>query len=163
MPRNDLKDVINVSMAFPIINGPHKFNRKFWIDGGATDNIPVLPLTYYDCDMVIILHCYPKYYPPEDLYNKLKPGTIVIDIDVTLDLPKDVTSFSLNKNDFNLMIKIGEKINNRYRLVSRIAQGGMAEVYEAIDLENKKISIKESYYILIKSIEYANTQTYNHY
>ncbi len=36
------------------------------------------------------------------------------------------------------MIKIGEKINNRYRLVSRIAQGGMAEVYEAINLDNKK-------------------------
>ncbi|MCQ2796270.1 MAG: serine/threonine protein kinase [Bacilli bacterium] len=36
------------------------------------------------------------------------------------------------------MIKIGEKINNRFRLVSRIAQGGMAEVYEAIDLQTKK-------------------------
>ncbi|MCQ2787221.1 MAG: protein kinase, partial [Bacilli bacterium] len=36
------------------------------------------------------------------------------------------------------MIKIGEKINNRYRLVSRIAQGGMAEVYEAVDLQSKK-------------------------
>ena len=36
------------------------------------------------------------------------------------------------------MIKIGEKINSRFRLVSRIAQGGMAEVYEAVDLENKK-------------------------
>ena len=36
------------------------------------------------------------------------------------------------------MIKIGDKINNRYRLVSRIAQGGMAEVYEAIDLETKR-------------------------
>lgn len=36
------------------------------------------------------------------------------------------------------MIEIGAKINDRYRIVSRLAQGGMAEVYEAVDLTDKK-------------------------
>lgn len=35
-------------------------------------------------------------------------------------------------------IDIGLKINNRYRLVSRVAQGGTAEVYEAYDIVNKR-------------------------
>lgn len=37
------------------------------------------------------------------------------------------------------MIKIGDKIDGRYRIVSRIATGGMADVYEANDLILKRI------------------------
>ena len=37
------------------------------------------------------------------------------------------------------MIKIGDKIDDRYRIVSRIATGGMADVYEANDLISKRI------------------------
>ncbi|MCQ2742965.1 MAG: protein kinase [Bacilli bacterium] len=37
------------------------------------------------------------------------------------------------------MIKIGDKIDDRYRIVSRIAHGGMADVYEANDLINHKV------------------------
>ena len=37
------------------------------------------------------------------------------------------------------MIKIGDKIDDRYKIVSRIATGGMADVYEANDLIGKKI------------------------
>lgn len=37
-----------------------------------------------------------------------------------------------------IMINIGDKINNRYRLVSRVAQGGMAEIYEAHDSVGKR-------------------------
>ena len=41
------------------------------------------------------------------------------------------------------MIKIGDKIDDRYRIVSRIATGGMADVYEANDLISRRIvSIK---------------------
>lgn len=128
MPRSDIKDAINLSMGFPIINGPHKFNRKLWIDGGATDNIPVLPVTYFDCDMVIILHCYPKYYPPIDLYRKLKPGTVIVDIDITLELPKSITSFSLAKEDFIEMISIA----------SREGKIFADEVFSDMDMDNVK-------------------------
>ncbi len=104
MPREDIKSALKMSMSFPIINGPLKFNKHYWIDGGATDNFPVAPTTYYDPDMVIIFHCYPKYYPPAGIFDKLKPGAIVIDIDVTLSLPKKVTSFALSKDKFQSMI-----------------------------------------------------------
>ena len=41
------------------------------------------------------------------------------------------------------MIKIGDKIDDRYRILSRIATGGMSDVYEANDLVTKRIvSIK---------------------
>ena len=108
MSRADMKSAINVSMSFPIINGPLRFNHSLYIDGGATDNVPVYPMNYFDVDMIIILHCYPKYYPPEILY-KLKPNTIIVDVDVTLGLDKAVTSFSLAKSDFIYMIEEGQK------------------------------------------------------
>lgn len=114
MPREDIKTVVNVSMSFPLINGPLRFLRHFWIDGGATDNVPVLPVTYFDPDMVIILHCYPKYYPPQDLYTKLREESVVIDVDVTLNLPKTTTSFSLQKTDFRNMIKIAEQDGKKF-------------------------------------------------
>lgn len=37
------------------------------------------------------------------------------------------------------MIKIGDKIDDRYRITSRIATGGMADVYEAHDLVGRRI------------------------
>lgn len=41
------------------------------------------------------------------------------------------------------MIEIGEKIDNRYRITSRIAHGGMADVYEARDiLTRNDVAIK---------------------
>ena len=41
------------------------------------------------------------------------------------------------------MIKIGDKIDGRYRIVSRVATGGMADVYEANDTVTRKVvSIK---------------------
>lgn len=41
------------------------------------------------------------------------------------------------------MIKVGDKIENRYRIVARIAHGGMADVYEAVDLlTHKSVSLK---------------------
>ena len=107
MPRADIKKAINVAMSYPFINGPLSFNHHIWIDGGATDNVPVYPVTYYEPEMIIIFHNYPKYYPPEELYDLIKPGTIVIDVDVTLKLSKEFTSFSLSKNAFLEMIEVG--------------------------------------------------------
>lgn len=114
MPREDIKACVNLSMSFPIINGPLRFKHQLWIDGGATDNVPVLPVTFFDPDMVIIMHCYPKYYPPADLYSKLRKEAIVVDVDVTLELPKSITSFSLSKTDFKDMIRISGEEGKRF-------------------------------------------------
>ena len=114
MPRYDIKKAINTTMSYPFINGPMRFNHHLWIDGGATDNVPILPTLYYDPEMIIIFHNYPKYYPPEELYELIKPGTIVIDVDVTLELSKDFTSFSLSKTAFNEMIQVGTKSGKEF-------------------------------------------------
>ena len=37
------------------------------------------------------------------------------------------------------MIKIGDRIDNRYRITGRIGTGGMAEVFFAFDFVAKKI------------------------
>ena len=109
MPRKDLKQAINASMGLPIFNGPLRFNKHICIDGGATDNIPVLPATYFDPDMIIIMHCFSRYYPPQWLYEKVKPGTIIIDFDISLNFPKDFSPFSFSKTDFEYFIEQGTK------------------------------------------------------
>lgn len=107
MTRSEVKNVISISMSFPFINGPRRSKQgKLFLDGGATDNVPVYPLIYEDLDMIIILHCFPKYRPPLDI---IKPGTVWIDVDTTLSLPNYVTSFSLAKDAFNQMADMGEK------------------------------------------------------
>ena len=109
MPRKDLKQAINASMGLPIFNGPLRFNKHICVDGGATDNIPVLPATYFDPDMIIIMHCFSHYYPPQWLYESVKPGTIIIDFDISLNFPKDFSPFSFSKTDFEYFIEQGTK------------------------------------------------------
>ena len=108
MPRKDLKTCINASMGFPILNGPIRFNGHFYLDGGATDNVPVWPVTYFDPDVVIILHCYSRYFPPEYLFEKLRKDCIVIDIDVTLHFPEGFRPFNFAKTDFEMMTDCGK-------------------------------------------------------
>ncbi|MFA5283535.1 MAG: patatin-like phospholipase family protein [Bacilli bacterium] len=103
MNRSETKSALNISMSFPLINGPRKSKGgMFFIDGGATDNVPVYPMQYFDLDMIIIFHCYPKYRPPRDI---IKSGVIVIDVDVTLSLDKRITSFSFSREAFAEMIE----------------------------------------------------------
>ena len=41
------------------------------------------------------------------------------------------------------MIRVGDRIDGRYRVVSRIARGGMADVYEAVDVfTHRPVSLK---------------------
>ena len=42
------------------------------------------------------------------------------------------------------MIKIGDRIDSRYRVTSRIASGGMADIYEANDLIYRRIVSNET-------------------
>ncbi|MCQ2794689.1 MAG: patatin-like phospholipase family protein [Bacilli bacterium] len=111
MKRNDAKKVLNCSSAFPLINGPQRFNYTTYIDGGSTDNVPIYPLKYFNLDMVIILHCYNRYYPPLDLFNK---NTIVIDSDVTLNLNDEKTPFSFTRADMIEMINAGKRSGQQF-------------------------------------------------
>ena len=105
MKRNDIKKVLNCSSAFPILNGPQRFNYKTYIDGGSTDNVPTYPLKYFDLDMIIILHCYNRYYPPFELFSD---NRVIVDADVTLNLA-DKTPFAFTRQDMVDMINEGKK------------------------------------------------------
>ena len=107
MPRKDLKACINASMALPIVNGPLRFSKHLCLDGGATDNIPIYPATYYDPDMVIIIHCFSRFYPPEWMYEQFKEGTIIVDLDISLNFPDRFSPFSFSKTDFEYLTEQG--------------------------------------------------------
>lgn len=109
MPRKDLKACINASMALPIINGPLVFSKRLCIDGGATDNIPIYPATYYDPDMVIIIHCFSRFYPPEWVYEEFRKDTVIVDLDISLNFPDRFSPFSFSKTDFEYLTSQGKQ------------------------------------------------------
>ena len=129
MPRKDLKSCINASMGFPILNGPIRFSNHIYLDGGATDNVPVWPVTFFDPDMVIILHCYSRYYPPEYLFEKLRKDCIIVDIDVTLHFPEGFRPFNFSKTDFEMMTDAGKKDGEEFAnmVFSDMTRSGVRE------------------------------------
>ena len=62
-PQEDLYKAINITVTFPFVNGLYrKEYKRLYLDGGATDNIPVFPFFSCHVDLLIILHCYPRYF-----------------------------------------------------------------------------------------------------
>ena len=60
-PQEDLYKAINITVTFPFVNGLYrKEYKRLYLDGGATDNIPVFPFFSCHVDLLIILHCYPR-------------------------------------------------------------------------------------------------------
>lgn len=110
--RDELEKAINITLTFPFVNGlfRREYNR-FYLDGGATDNIPVFPFYVCKMDLLIILHCYPKYLPPAKLINS---GTIVVDIDVSTRCRNNVTTYSFKKKDLNDMFDDGYRYGQEF-------------------------------------------------
>lgn len=108
---NDIKKLINLSMSFPGLNGPKFFKGNLYLDGGATNNVPIYPTNYFDLDMVIVIHCYPKYYPP---ISELRDNRILIDVDCTLTLEQNVTPFSFDRYSVEKMIDEGKKAGKKF-------------------------------------------------
>ncbi|HBF68541.1 MAG TPA: hypothetical protein DDW20_04385 [Firmicutes bacterium] len=102
------KALIKLSTGFPMYIGLQSFDNSIYLSGTVSDNYPLLPLIDEDLDMVIILHANPKYYPPLDFYKKIKKGTVVVDVDVSLHLSNKIRIFSVSKNAISEMIHVGE-------------------------------------------------------
>ena len=150
MPRKDLKSCINASMGLPIFNGPLRFNKHICIDGGATDNIPVLPATYFDPDMIIIMHCFSRYYPPQWLYDSVRKDTVIIDFDISLNFPEDFSPFSFSKTDFQYFIEQGKKDGEEF----------VNKIFPDLDLEK----VRERCFEYTKSkMELRQRKTWNGY
>lgn len=103
MPLSHQKAVLKMGCGFPLVVGPQLFNHYLYLSGSVSDNYPILPMLDENLDMIIILHANPKYYPPLKLYKKMK-NTIIVDVDVSLNLPKAIKSFSVSKEAFEDMI-----------------------------------------------------------
>lgn len=102
--RDELKKILDISTTFPFVNGVMKkaFNN-YYIDGGATDNIPVFPFLINNVDVLLILHCSSTYLPPQQIVNSNK---IVIDVDVTAKCG-DVSSFGVSKKNLTFLYNNG--------------------------------------------------------
>ncbi len=140
---DELKKVLNLSMAFPVVNGLYKkeFNR-IYIDGGATDNIPVFPFLAHNEDIIIILHCYASYLPPKMLLEK---NHFVIDIDVTTRCRESVSSFALSKKNLTEMYRDGYEYGKEFsryvfcdNRLEGIKQRGQYFIRQEAEKRNKK-------------------------
>lgn len=118
-----IRKAINITLTFPFVNGVFKrYKQKFYVDGGATDNIPVYPFKYYDVDLLIILHFYPHYTPPVDLIEK-KKNTVIIDIDITAHID-NISTYAFTTNNLNTLFlrgyeegkRFGEEVLKEYNL-----------------------------------------------
>lgn len=102
--RNELKEIVNVTMTFPFVNGVfHKYRKKFYLDGGALDNIPVYPFLVKPVDFLLILHNYPKYLPPYEIVEKIP---LVVDIDVGTRCGNNIKTYSFERNNITKMYDI---------------------------------------------------------
>ena len=69
-PKEELYEAMNITLTFPFVNGVfRRYGKKFYLDGGATDNIPVYPFLIKHVDLLLILHNYPRYLPPAEIVN----------------------------------------------------------------------------------------------
>ncbi|MCH5171793.1 MAG: hypothetical protein J1F31_03045 [Erysipelotrichales bacterium] len=139
----DVSKVTNITVTFPFVNGVYrKEYKRFYLDGGATDNIPILPFLYRPVDLLIILHCYPKYLPP---INLIESNMVVVDIDVTARCPNTISTYSFQKDNLNKMfddgVKYGEEFGKRILTLPTLEEiklACQAFMREEIEIRKKK-------------------------
>ncbi|OPZ35916.1 MAG: Patatin-like phospholipase [Tenericutes bacterium ADurb.BinA155] len=115
-PIREVKSLVNIAMAFPLVNGPKRDQAKrSYIDGGAGDNVPIYPLLDQDLDLILALHLYPRFRPSENaILSCQKDGKILLDVDTTLEEPEEHSSFSLSQTDLNEMVEDGAAYGKQF-------------------------------------------------
>lgn len=139
----DLRKITNITLTFPFVNGIwRKEYNRLYVDGGATDNIPVYPFLYHHVDLLLILHCYPKYLPP---INIIKSNTVVIDIDIAARCSNDISTYSFQKENLNNMLDIGTKYGEEFgkrvltlSSLEEIEKEGKKFMQEELEIRKKK-------------------------
>lgn len=134
---------INITVTFPFVNGLfRKVGRCFYLDGGATDNIPVFPFFYRQMDLILILHCYPHYLPPLKL---VESNATVIDIDVAARCDSKISTYSFQKANLNKMWEIGLAYGKEFgekvfcsRDLTEIKRKGQAFMREELEIRKRK-------------------------
>lgn len=99
------KNAVRGSISFPIISKkPAKFFKKYYIDGGFLDNIPLGPALNSNADMIIVLHCDSRYLPIEKSFCQNK---IILDVDVSAKSEGILKTFDIKTTSLNKMVDEG--------------------------------------------------------
>ena len=156
LSRPEIKACLKAGTGFPVIIGSKRFNKSLFWDGGSCDNIPVYPITYYDVDMILVIHCFPKYYPDE---SYLKPDRIFVDVDCTLPSKKHLTLFSCTKDDVREMLKIGTEYGKEFanEIFSDFTFDGVKKRCQEFTLKNVKKRKEKSGVSINSVVEIVNT------
>lgn len=102
---DEWRRIMRAAIAFPVVSKrPVRVYKKRYIDGGFLDNVPVSSVMKSDADIVVVLHCDPKYLPVPGIYEY---GKAVVDIDVTTEDVTLGTSFEMRGEDLNRMLDAG--------------------------------------------------------
>lgn len=100
------KSAVKGSISFPVVSKkPTRFFKKYYMDGGFLDNIPLGPALNTDVDMIIVLHCDARYLPIEKSYYRNK---IILDVDVSAKSTGILKTFDIKSNSLNKMVDEGE-------------------------------------------------------
>lgn len=99
------RPAMRASISFPVVSKkPTKFFKKYYIDGGLLDNIPIAPMLNTDADMLVILHSDAHYLPVEKTYYRNK---IILDVDVTAKSEGLLKTFDIRTESLNKMVDEG--------------------------------------------------------
>lgn len=104
--QNFWNSALRASISFPVVSKkPTRFYKKYYIDGGLLDNIPIAPALNSNANLIIVLHCDARYLPIEKSYYRNK---VILDVDVTAKSNGLLKTFDLRPASLNKMLNEGE-------------------------------------------------------
>lgn len=129
------KQLMKIGLSFPFLFKFRKIGKHYFSDGGIIDNIPIYPLFYRsDYDLIIVLHCDPKFRPPKLFFDR---GKFVMDFVVNLPSKKKREFFKFKHHRLVDNINIGYEYGKKILL--RLFNDGI----------NDFNSLKEEYYQIV--------------
>lgn len=134
----ELEKALNITVTFPFINGlVRRDGRRFYLDGGALDNIPTFPFLQFDVDVLLIIHNYPRYLPSAEIVKKVP---VVIDVDDGTRLGNGFPTYSFKKEVINKAMdasyaygaEFGRKVFEGHTNLSEIKEAGQQFIREEL-------------------------------
>ncbi len=134
------RKLFRAAIGFPILTGlPKRFNRRYYIDGGVVDNIPLKPLLEEALDLIIIVHFDSKYTIDIPLTND---DPVVLEVDLSISNRFIKTSFDFSNGLINEMIESGYEYGKK--MLKTLLKDGVDNI-DAIRQNALDIHIKEHY------------------
>ena len=137
--KNLLNSYFKASISFVPVFKTIEINKINYLDGALVDNIPVIPISKYDLDYIIIVHFDKNKYVYSDLKNK---NVIEINFNTKTSISKSLSFDSESSQD---MIQRGyAKAEEIFSDVFKKGTDNLKYIEERIENLNKN-KIKEKY------------------